>query len=167
MTPDETCAECGGYYLDCNHRSGTLASPLVAALPKKDAAERKVEHSSGCHNNPCVCYLSLIPENQRYWLGLVEDGLCGNVGRKWYLGLSPEEAIAGYPDLGACIEDLFLKQPRPLIEKLSVLIREAHAAKETAARTPQTEDYEGYMSGVDDDAVVLPTRQAFEIEEDL
>jgi hypothetical protein len=37
LTPDETCAECGGFYLDCNHKSGTLASPLVAALPKKDS----------------------------------------------------------------------------------------------------------------------------------
>jgi len=32
LTPDETCAECGGYYLDCNHKSGTLSSPLVAIV---------------------------------------------------------------------------------------------------------------------------------------
>ncbi len=32
LTPDETCAECGGYFLDCNHKSGTLSSPLVAIV---------------------------------------------------------------------------------------------------------------------------------------
>jgi hypothetical protein len=37
LTPDDICFECGGLYLDCNHKSGTLASPLVAALPKKDS----------------------------------------------------------------------------------------------------------------------------------
>src|SRR5208282_5077401 len=33
LTPDETCAECGGYFLDCNHKSGTLSSPLVVGPP--------------------------------------------------------------------------------------------------------------------------------------
>jgi len=32
LTPDETCAECGGYFIDCNHKSGTLSSPLVAIV---------------------------------------------------------------------------------------------------------------------------------------
>jgi hypothetical protein len=32
LTPDETCAECGRFYADCNHKSGTLASPLVAIV---------------------------------------------------------------------------------------------------------------------------------------
>jgi len=52
----------------------------------------KLEHSHGCYENPCVCYLSLSQENQQYWLNLVKHGLCGYVGRKWYLGKSPDEA---------------------------------------------------------------------------
>jgi hypothetical protein len=32
LTPEETCAVCGGFYLDCNHKSGTLGSPLVAIV---------------------------------------------------------------------------------------------------------------------------------------
>ena len=165
LTPDETCAVCGGYYLDCLHKSGTLASPLVAALPKKDSAERKVEHSRGCYGNPCVCYLSLCHESQEYWKTLEKYGLCGYVGQKWYLGVSPDEAIAGYPDIAACIEDLFLKQPPDLIAKLRVLIKPA-----SAATKPQTEvkadKYERYMSGLDEPEEQVQ-RAAFEIEEDL
>jgi hypothetical protein len=43
LTPDETCAECGGYYPDCNHKSGTLSSPLVAIVgpPAPAAAPTK------------------------------------------------------------------------------------------------------------------------------
>ena len=111
-------------------------------------------HSSGCTNSPCICYLSLSPEAQKYWVTLEGFGLVGNVGRKWYLGKSAEEAIAGYPDLSSLIFDLFVTQPPDLITKLSTLIGSR------AAIVPDPNVYEEngerYMSGV-----------AFEIEEDL
>ena len=81
------------------------------------------------------------------------------------MGVSPDEAIAGYPDIAACIEDLFLKQPPDLIAKLRVLIKPA-----SAATKPQTEvkadKYERYMSGLDEPEEQVQ-RAAFEIEEDL
>lgn len=108
-------------------------------------------HSHGCYNNPCYCYLSLSPENQEYWRTLVKYNLCGHVGNKWYLGKSAEEAIAGYPDIAACIQDLFHKQPPDLIAKLRVLIQESTAAVAPRAGF-EVEDDENvrYMSGLDE-----------------
>ena len=149
-------SEKSGYsmFLSCQ------SSPCRICKPKESSAKEKVEHSHGCYNNPCYCYLSLGPENQEYWRTLVKYNLCGNVRDKWYLGKSAAEAIAGYPDIAACIQDLFHKQPPDLIAKLSVLIQES------TARKPQTEvkadEYVRYMSGLDE-----PERAAFEIEEDL
>jgi len=67
------------------------------------------------------------------------------------LGKSAEECIAGYPDIAACIQDLFHKQPPGLIAKLSVLIQESAAA--VAPRVGfEVEDDENvrYMTGLDE-----------------
>jgi hypothetical protein len=111
-------------------------------------------HSSGCTGSPCICYLSLSPDAQKYWLTLEGFGLVGNVGRKWYLGKSADEAIAGFPDLNSLIVELYGVQPPELIRKLTTLVGEY------AAVVPDPSVYEDtgerYMSGT-----------AFEVEEDL
>jgi hypothetical protein len=111
-------------------------------------------HSSGCTNSPCICYLSLSPEAQQYWETMVSLGVVGNVGRKWYLGFSADEAIAGYPDLSSLIFDLFVTQPPDLIAKVSTLI----GARAAVVPDPNVYEDTGerYMSGT-----------AFEVEEDL
>jgi hypothetical protein len=78
----------------------------------------------------------------------------GNVGRKWYIGFSAEQAIAGYPDLNFLIHELFTEQPPDLISKLSTLI----GGRAQVVPVPYVEDAgeERYSSGT-----------AFEIEEDL
>jgi hypothetical protein len=85
---------------------------------------------------------------------MVSLGVVGNVGRKWYLGFSADEAIAGYHDLSSLIFDLFVTQPPDLIAKVSTLI----GARAAVMPDPNVYEDTGerYMSGT-----------AFEVEEDL
>jgi RecA/RadA recombinase len=97
-----------------------------------------------------------------------EYGFIANVGKKWYVGKSAEEAIAGYPDQETAIEDLVIKQNPEVLAKLRVLVKEAVRNDETGRHVLEVdENTERYMTGLDDDAVELPVRAAFEVEEDL
>lgn len=99
-----------------------------------------------------------------------EYGLISNAGKKWYVGKSAQEAIAGYPDKEAAIEDLVIKQNPEVLAKLRVLVREAVRNDDTGRHVVDVdESTERYMAGVDDEVEVPAnaTRQAFEIEEEL
>jgi len=91
------------------------------------------------------------------------------VGKKWYVGKSAEEAIAGYPDQEAAIDDLVIKQNPDVLAKLRVLVKEAVRNDETGRHLSEVDaETERYMTGLDDDhAVEMPARAAFEVEEDL
>ncbi len=39
LTPEDTCAECGGFYLDCNHKSGTVAKPVPHLAVKESVIQ--------------------------------------------------------------------------------------------------------------------------------
>jgi len=99
-----------------------------------------------------------------------EYGLIANSGKKWYVGKSAAEAIAGYPDKEAAIQDLVIKQNVDVLTKLRALVKEAVSNDDTGRHVMEVDEgTERYMAGVDDDVEVPAnaTRQAFEIEEDI
>ena len=95
-------------------------------------------------------------------------GFISNVGKKWFVGKSAEEAIAGYPDQEAAIDDLVIKQNPEVLAKLRVLVKEAVRNDETGRHLLEVDsETERYMTGLDDDAAIeMPARAAFEVEED-
>ncbi len=97
-------------------------------------------------------------------------GLIANKGKQWYVGKSAEDAIAGYPDKEAAIEDLVIKQNPEVLARLRELVKEAVRNDSTGRHVVDIDEHtERYMAGVDDEVEVPAKagRQAFEIEEDL
>ncbi len=101
--------------------------------------------------------------------GLARDyGFISNHGKQWYVGKSAEEAIAGYPDKDAAIDDLVVKQNPEVLAKLRLLVKEAVRNDDTGRHNMQVDEgTERYMTGLDDDVEVPANagREAFEIEE--
>jgi hypothetical protein len=123
---------------------------------KRSAMKQWQKHDT----NPAACpkHCDFVPmpalagDDDILWDKLVRLDLVGNVGVKWYFGLSPDEAVVGYPDKEACLKDFYENQ-NGLRGKLLDLITYAEGG------------YVQWLGGWKD--VQDEPKAAFEIEDDI
>jgi RecA/RadA recombinase len=95
-----------------------------------------------------------------------EYGLIANSGKKWYVGKSIDEAIAGYASKEEAIEDLVVKQNRTVLGSLKELVAEFIINDTSGRHASVVTDEEGRFIAGDTDEFPATVSGGFNIDED-
>ena len=96
-----------------------------------------------------------------------DHGLIQNKGAKWFVGPSPDAAIAAYPNKDAAVEDLVVRQNPEVLAKLRELVIEAVRADGGRYAAEVDPDEVKFLEGDEAARVeeVAPAGGAFAVEE--
>ena len=114
-----------------------------------------VEPGQGINNNMSIRELAR------------EYGLISNSGPRYYVGVSKEEAIAGYPSKDAAIEDLVINENPEVLSKLQELVIEAIQNDNTDRHAADITEEEIRAAEGEDSLGVVGTGEVLNLEEDL